>query len=193
MIDEDILAALVDSLNNLQFTVDGETFTMRSIMGNEFVDFKQPSVAVFLNEHEPGYGGMDNNGFFNDDGVLVRSREMKAEVELRLSATEWKKGAVIYHPRDVTKAMLDAIETKVLYAWNPILMQFRGSILAGSIMAERDYYQFIMEDNRSKRLMKIAVHYQREWTMSPPGEPTMAKVEEVEYTTGDTDDWVIVP
>jgi hypothetical protein len=193
LIDEDILAALVDSLNSLEFTVDGKTFTMRSIMGNEFVDFQQPTVAVFLNEHEPGYGGMDNNGFFNEAGLLVRSREMKAEVELRISATEQKLGAVIYHPRDVTKAMLDAIEAKVLYAWNPILMQFQGSILAGSIMTERDYYQFIMEDNRSKRLMKIAVHYQREWTMSPPGGSTMEKVEEVEYTTDDPNDWVIVP
>ena len=193
MIDEDILAALVDSLNNLEFTVGGKKFTMRSIMGNEFVDFQQPTVAVFLNNHGPGYGGMDNNGFYNEDGVLVRSREMKADVELRLSATEQKKGAVIYHPRDVTFGMLEAIEPVVLHAWNPILMNFRGSILAGSIMTERDYYQFIMEDNRSRRLMRIAVHYQREWTMSPPGESTMEKVEEVQYTTGDPNDWVTLP
>lgn len=168
--DEVLFERLVDDVNGKQFTVRGKTFTIKAVPSDEFQEFEQPTVAIAINDHSPGYGGMHNLHSIDSDGTYNFTRAMRADVEFRMTATEQKKGAVIIHARDITKAMLDVVKQRLFASWDKILIEYHGSVMDTSIMVERDLYRFMMADNRSARMLRVVVQYQEAWTRLLPTE-----------------------
>jgi hypothetical protein len=163
LIDEICYELLVDDLNGKTFVTKGKTFTCKAVISDEFQDFKQPTVAVLISDHSPGYGGMHNQHSIDSDGNMNYSKEMRAEVELRVSACEYKSGNTVINARDVTSDFMKMVKQRVRASWNRILIDYNGSVVASSIQGERDYQDFTMGNKWSYRLMRFVIRYEESW------------------------------
>jgi len=195
LLDETCFEELVDDLNNLTFVASGKddkgvtrtkAFTMKSFPGNEFADEEVPTAVVAMYEHSPGYGGMNNLGRVDTaTNTHYFSRAFLADVEIRLHARELKKGSIVFHPRDVTKAMLAAVKVRVRASWDRILIEYHGSVVDDSLQGERDYQDFVQGTTESMRLLRFQIRYEEHWTKLLAGETAESgEIKAIEFEAG---------
>jgi len=198
LLDEACFEKLVDDLNSLTIIISGKddkgatktkSFTLKSFPGDEFADEEVPTAVVAIYDHKAGYGGLNNLSKVVD-GVHWFSREFIADVEIRIHARELKKGAVMFHPRDITSSILTAVKKRVRASWDRILIDYYGSVIDDSLHAERDYQDFVQGTTESMRLLRFQVRYEEHWTKMLDDEvPEGGDIEAIEFgvTDGGTD------
>jgi len=197
LLDEVCFERLVDDLNSLSFTVTGKndkgvtktkSFTIHSFPGNEFADEEVPTVVVAIYDHSPGYGGISNLASVDEFNVHNFSRAFTASVELRMHAREYKKGAVMFHPRDITKAMFDKVVKRVQASWDRILIDYYGSVSDATLDETRDYQEFVQGTTESMRLLRFQIKYERHWTKMLDGETAEdGSILTIEFGASDVD------
>lgn len=180
LLSEDAKAALVDSLHNWDYSVNGQDFKTFSMRANEMTNK--------LSDERKGYGtvkvdfpGEDVRRKFMGDVLqeissntygdyIEYGQDMRAEVMVHVRAKEMHKNGVRLHPRKITEAILNIIWTKIRKNWNGILKDYNAMIDFTRGHVYRDLTKFVRADGYSERFIRFWIAYSDTWNETDDGE-----------------------